>query len=198
MVLCQEPWAPSVRWRYTTPTARATCWIPAYPHYTDRTSQLMLMEIWRRGQTLQAFVALGKLVTPLQAASVAPDCAGGLGRRTQYRRITLCTLRHRSFSSRCVHSMTSRAPLPSCCFGNLGDHRYSGQGRCGQRAWWASGDPAPRQGPRQRPVTGRVQLQGAHPRRREPHSSASVILYYYLKQNTTTTTTPFSSSPQWF
>ena len=166
MVLCQEPWAPPVRWRYLTPTARAICWTPAYPHYTDRAPHLMLMEIWRRGQTLQAFVALGKLVTPLQAAFVAPDCAGGLDKRTQYRRITLCTLRHRSFSSRCVRSMTSRAPPPSCFFGNLRDHRYSEQGRCGRRAWWASGDPAPRQGPRQRPVTGRVQLQGAHPRRR--------------------------------
>ena len=46
-------------------------------------SQLMLMEIWRRGQTLQAFVALGKLVTPLQTAFVASDCAGGLDKRTQ-------------------------------------------------------------------------------------------------------------------
>ena len=140
-----------------------------YPHThitpTER-PRLCLWVIWRRGQTLQAFVALGKLVTPLQAAFAAPDCAGGLDKRTQYRRITLCTLRHRSFSSRCVHSMTSRAPPPSCFFGNLGDRRYSGQGRCGRRAWWASGDPAPRQGPRQRPVTGRVQLQGAHPRRR--------------------------------
>ena len=152
--------------------------------------------IWSRGQTLQAFVALGKLVTPLQAAFVAPDCAGGLDKRTQYRRITVCTLRHRSFSSRCVHSMTSRAPLLSCFFGNLGGHRYSGQGRCGRRAWWASGDPAPRQGPRQRPVTGRVQLQGAHPRRHEPHSSASVILYYYLKQSTTTTTTTTTTKLQ--
>ena len=39
----------------------------------------MLMEIWRRGQTLQAHVALGELVTPLQADFVEPDCAGGLG-----------------------------------------------------------------------------------------------------------------------
>ena len=86
--------------------------IVLYPHYTDRTSQLMLMEIWRRGQTLQAFVALGKLVTPLQAAFVAPDCAGGLDKRTQYRRITLCTLRHRSFYKplRALHDLTSTTP----------------------------------------------------------------------------------------
>ena len=45
---------------------------------------MLMSDIWRRGQTLQAFVALGKLVTPLQAAFVAPDCAGGLdkGRNT--------------------------------------------------------------------------------------------------------------------
>ena len=72
----------------------------------------MLMEIWRRGQTLQAYVALGKLVIPLQADFVEPDCAGGLGNRTQYRRITLCTLRHRSFYKqlRALHDLTRTIP----------------------------------------------------------------------------------------
>ena len=86
-----------------------------YPHThitpTERPS-LCLGVIWRRGQTLQAFVALGKLVTPLQAAFAAPDCAGGLDYRTQYRHITLCTLRHRSPYKplRALHDLTSTTP----------------------------------------------------------------------------------------
>ena len=176
MALCQGPWAPSARWRYFTPAARAICWIPAYPHYTDRTPQLMLMEIWRRGQTPQAFVALGKLVTPLQAAFAAPDCAGGLDYRTQYRHTTLCTLRHRSCSSRCVRSMTSRAPPTSCFFDDLGDHLHSVRaGVAGARGGFC-GDPASKRGPRQRPGMGRVQLQGAHTRRNEPQSSAQFYI----------------------
>ena len=75
----------------------------------------MLMEIWRRGQTLQAFVALGKLVTPLQAAFVAPDCAGGLDKRTQYRRITLPIGMYFEAPEffkplRALHDLTSTAP----------------------------------------------------------------------------------------
>ena len=71
--------------------------------------------IWRRGQTLQAFVALGKLVTPLQAAFVAPDYAGGLdkGRNNTAVHVSpYSTLRHRSFYKplRALHDLTRTTP----------------------------------------------------------------------------------------
>ena len=154
MALCQSPWTPPVRWRYPTPTARATCRIPAYPHYTDRAPQIMLMSDMASRTNTTGFCCTWKASDPTAGCPAAPDCAGGLDYRTQYRHTTLCTLRHRSCSSRCVRSMTSRAPPTSCFFGDLGDHLHSVRaGVAGARGGF-SGDPAPKRGPRQRPGMG--------------------------------------------
>ena len=128
-----------------------------------------------------------KASDPTAGCPAAPDCAGGLDYRTQYLHTTLCTLRHRrSCSSRCVRSMTSRAPPASRSFDDLGNHLHSVRaGVAGARGGF-SGDPAPKRGPRQRPGMGsyRVRTLGGANRNR-----VRKFLCYYPKQNTTTTAT---------